>query len=349
MFLSLTKGYKRVVAQWRPELRCIAALMILFFGAQLAAYSQTVNATLRGTVLDTSGSVVSGADLTLIEPATGQVVRHITSISSGDFEFDELKPGTYQLRCAATGFKVFVAQNIVLDSGQIRRVDATLPLGEVSEEVTVSAGAAVINTESATISGTFTARQHDESPQVTTYPTTYSMLTTLSGVQGGYGAPIANGQQQSQQSQTFDGIPNDLAGEQSNNASFFEQVSATLFNAPAESAVPVQINQVTKRGTNSLHGRATYRIYDSLFNANGFFDTEKSPFLQHEWNVEASGPIWKDRTFFFGEWFAQRIPLGYSYRASVPSDPCAMAYSPRLSPILPPGGHSQTTPSPRHA
>jgi len=183
MFLSLTKGYKRVVAQWRPELRCIAALMILFFGAQLAAYSQTVNATLRGTVLDTSGSVVSGADLTLIEPATGQVVRHITSISSGDFEFDELKPGTYQLRCAATGFKVFVAQNIVLDSGQIRRVDATLPLGEVSEEVTVSAGAAVINTESATISGTFTARQHDESPQVTTYPTTYSMLTTLSGVQ----------------------------------------------------------------------------------------------------------------------------------------------------------------------
>ena len=304
----------------RAAVACFAAALVLLFAGPLSVDGQTVNATLRGTVTDATGGEVAGAQVSLVEPATGQVVRKASSTGSGDFEFDELKPGSYELRCAATGFKEFVAQNVVLDSGQIRRVDAMLPSGEVSEQVTVSAGAAVINTESATISGTFTSRQYEESPQVTTYPTVYSMLTTLSGVQGGYGSPVANGQQQSQQSQTFDGIPNDLEGAQSNNANFFEQVSATVFNAPAESPVPAQFSEVTKRGANALHGRATYRIYDSVFNANGYFDTQKSPFLQHEWDIEASGPIWKDHTFFYGAWFAQRIPLGYTYQANVPTN-----------------------------
>ncbi|MEZ2346611.1 carboxypeptidase regulatory-like domain-containing protein [Terriglobus sp. RCC_193] len=278
-----------------------------------------MNATLRGTVMDSSGSVVAKAKVELYEPLTGQKVRETISADTGDFEVNELKPGTYQLRCSSSGFKQFVAQNIILDSGQIRRINPTLALGEASEEVTVSAGAAVINTESSTLGGLFSAKQHDESPQVTIYPSTYSMLTTLSGVQGGTGSPIANGQTQQQQSQTFDGIANDLQGNQSNNANFFEQVSASLFNAPAESPVPVQINMVTKRGTNKFHGSASYRIYDSVFNARGYFTTAKSPYLQHEWNLEGGGYIWRDRTFFYGQWFAQKIPLGYQALANVPT------------------------------
>jgi hypothetical protein len=285
-----------------------------------AASAQTLNATLRGTVTDNSGAVVAGADITLLEPTTGQAVRHATSLASGDFEFNELKPGTYELRCSAKGFKAFVAQNIVLDSGQVRRLDAQLALGEAVEQVTVSAGAAVISTESATISDMFTAKQHDESPQVTLYPSTWYQLTTLAGVQGGKYPPVANGEQATQQTQTFDGISNDLQGIQNNNANFFEQVSATLFNAPAESPVPVQISQVTKRGANAFHGKATYRIYNSALNAKGYFDTSKTPYLQHEWDLEASGPIWKDHTFFYAGWFAQRIPLGTAFRSSVPTN-----------------------------
>jgi hypothetical protein len=103
----------------------------------------------------------------------------------------------------------------------------------------------------------------------------------LAGIQGGTYPPVANGEQASQQTQTFDGIPNDLQGIQSNNANFYEQVSATLFNAPAESPVPFELNQVTS-GSNNFHGKATYRIYDSLFDATGYFNTTKSPYLQHE-------------------------------------------------------------------
>jgi hypothetical protein len=300
--------------------RYVAVFAFLSFALGATASAQTVNAVLRGTVTDVSGGVIPNAQLRLLEPATGQVVRQSMSTSSGDFEFDELKPGTYELRCTSAGFKQFVASNILLDSGQVRRVDAHLAVGGASQEITVTAGAAVISTESATLSGTYSSKQHDESPQVTIYPTSYAMLTTQSGVQGGDGTTVvANGQTRSQQTLTFDGIPNDLNGEQSNNANLFSEVSATLFNAPAESAVPVQINQITKRGTNSIHGSASYRIYDSLFNAEGYFDTQKTPYLQHEWNIEVGGPIWKDHTFFYGQWFAQRIPLGTAYRASVPT------------------------------
>ena len=130
------------------------AVTMALFAAGSISGAQTINATLRGTVTDATGSLVASAHVQLLEPATGQVVREADSQSSGDFEFDELKPGTYRLRCTASGFKGFVADNIVLDSGQIRRVDAMLPSGETSETVTVSAGAAVINTESATISDT---------------------------------------------------------------------------------------------------------------------------------------------------------------------------------------------------
>jgi hypothetical protein len=313
--LRLSLGLKR----WPLAQAANVALFITLFAAGSDCVAQTVNATLRGTVTDATGSVVASALIQLLEPATGQIVREATSGASGEYEFDELKSGTYRVRCSASGFKSFEAQNVVLDSGQIRRVDATLSLGATSETVTVSSGAAVINTESATISDTFTAEMYQESPQVTPYPSTYNLLTTFSGVQGGEGTPVVNGQQQSQQSQQFDGIPNDLAGVQSNNANFFEQVSASLMNAPAESAVPALISEVTKRGDNKFHGKATYKIYDSVFDANGYFNEQKSAFLQHEWDLEASGPIWKDRTFFYGGYFGQRIPLGYTYQASVPT------------------------------
>ncbi len=320
MSLFLAKYCHKTSRSMRRPSFSHTAMLALLLGTPLAAHAQTINATLRGTITDSQGRVVASAKLVLVEPSTGQVVRSASSLDSGDFEFDELKSGTYQLRCTAPGFKDFVADNIVLDSGQIRRVDAQLAIGQAAEQVTVSEGAAVISTESATISDTFTSKQHDESPQVTPYPSTYYELTTLAGVQGGVGVPVANGEQQSQQSQTFDGIPNDLAGIQSNNANFFEQVSAALFNAPAESAQPVELSAITKRGANAFHGRATYRIYDSVFDSSGYFNATKTPFLQHEWDLEASGPIWRDRTFFFGEWFAQRIPLGTAFTANVPTN-----------------------------
>jgi hypothetical protein len=302
-----------------------AIILSFLLGAGLFANprsdAQVVSATLRGAVTDASGSSVPGAKVTLSEPSTGRVVRQTVSSSSGDFEFDELEPSTYVLHCEAAGFKTFEADNILLDPGQIRRVDPVLAVGSASvETVTVSAGAAVINTESATLAETFSASQNDKAPLIDTYPSAYTLLTTAPGVQGGNGTfPVMNGQQQTQQSQSFDGIPNDLEGEQTDNSNFFEQTTATTFNAPAESAVPAAIDLVSHRGGNTIHGVASYKIYDSVLNASGYFPPPKTPYILHEWNLGAGGPILKNRAFLYGEWFAQRIPLGTPSIISVPT------------------------------
>lgn len=309
-------GKKAVLSQLEIVVFSLFCLLLSAVGAQ----GQTALSTLRGTVTDATGSVVAGAQVNLLEPATGQIVRQAKSTADGNFEFAALKPGTYELTCDMTGFKSFVAQGILLESGQIRRVDAMLAVGAAVEKVTVTEGAAVISTESPTLSGTFSSKQNDTAPLVNIYPTPYSLLTTLSGVQGGGGVyPVVNGQQQGQQSQSFDGIPNDLTGEQSNNSNFFEEVSAITFNAPAESSQPVEINEVSKRGSNTIHGVASYKLYDSVLNARQYFSDIKTPYLQHEWDLEAGGPIIKDKTFFYGQWFAQRIPLGTPEIASVPT------------------------------
>ncbi|NYF80645.1 carboxypeptidase regulatory-like domain-containing protein [Granulicella arctica] len=303
--------------------RGLAIALVLMLSAGLAAtrsVAQAVDATLRGTVRDTSGASIVGAKVVLTEPSTGQVVRQVVSSESGDFEFDELKPGTYALHCDAPGFKGFKAESILLDPGQIRRVDPALPVGALTDEVVVTAGAAVINTEDATISTTFSAKDNDRTPLINTYPSAYSLLTTAAGVQGGHGStPVFDGQQQQNQSQIFDGIPNDLQGQQTNNSNFFDESTAVTSNAPAESAVPAEISLVTHRGSNSFHGVASYKIYDSVLNASTYLPPAKTPYINHEWNIGVGGPIWKDRAFFYGQWFAERIPLGSNYLINVPS------------------------------
>jgi hypothetical protein len=305
---------------YRSYFAILFALLLAAGVVASRAAAQTVSSTLLGTVTDTSGGHVVGAKLTLSEPSTGRVVRQGVSTAAGDYEFDELQPGTYLLHCDSPGFQAFLAENIVLDSGQTRRVDPTLRVGTAVSEVVVSAGAAVITTESAELSTTFDAKDNDKAPLVNIYPTPYSLLTTAAGVQGGYGSyPVMNGEQQTQQTQSFDGIPNDLAGEQSDNSNFFDQLTAETLNAPAESAVPAEINLVTKRGSNDFHGVASYKIYDSVLDASNYFPPPKTPYIQHEWNIGVGGRIFRDRTFFYGEWFAQRIPLGTPVIASVPT------------------------------
>lgn len=288
------------------------------------ASAQVNFATLRGRVADQADAVVSGALVTLTEPATGVKVRQLETDGNGNYELPELKPGTYQLKIDMQGFQSFVARGILLESGQVRRQDIKLKIGSVTDTVEVTAGAAVISTESSTIEGVYDAKKNDTAPLVSIYPSPYSLLTTIPGVQGGGGVyPVVNGQGQAQQTQSSDGIPNDITGEQSDNSNFFQEVAAFTVNAPAESALPVQINETTKRGTDGFHGQANYKIYSSALDAGpytfGGVPNPKTPYLQHEWDLEVGGPIIKKRTFFYGQWFAQRIPLGTPLAENVPA------------------------------
>ena len=295
-------------------------LLAFFLLAVATAWAQTDKSTIRGTVLDPSRAVVPNAVISLTEIATNAVVRELTSDANGNYEFPDLKPGVYRLKVDHPGFKSFLASDLRLDGQQTRRVDVNLEVGATTETVTVEAGAALITTDSGTISGQIDKRQFADTPLVDVYPSPLAVLTTVPGIQGSGWNILISGQRRQQQSIAMDGIENDRTGEQTNNMSFFEEVGVVTVNASADQARVTAYNMIGKRGASQFHGMVYYKHFNSALNARRFFDARKTPFIQHEWQGEVSGPILKDRTYFYGAWFLQRIPLGFFKQATVPTN-----------------------------
>src|ERR1035438_4528376 len=295
-----------------------ALLGVLTF-LSFTATAQTGFSALRGNVTDGSGAVVTGAQVTLIEPATGMQVRTAESDAQGNFEFPNLKPGSYQVKSEMQGFKAFVADDIKLDAGQTRRLDIRFSVGAQQETVEVRAGAAVINTEGGTIDGQLDAVKIKDSPLIDTYPSPLAMFATLPGVQGNGWDLKISGQDAAQQSFQADGVSNDRAGEQVNTSKFFEEATVTTVNAPADQARVVAYNLTSKRGANQFHGMVYYQHFNAGLDANPHPALKRTGYIQHDWQAELGGPIWKNHTFFYVSWYEQLIPLGSFNFATVPT------------------------------
>lgn len=301
----------------RNLLRLASALSLTL----LSCYAQGSFGTIRGVVTDPTGAVVVTAKIVLKEPATGVLIREINVDAQGAYEIPSLRAGTYTLTCTAAGFATFNADQIALASGQLRRIDVQLNVADSTQSVSVTAGVALINTESGTIGGAYDQKKHADVPLVDAYPSPSAMLTLIPGFQGGtggLGGVRANGQGLGQIIVAIDGINNDTAG-QLTNSEQYDEVNATTTNAPAESSRIASVQLITKRGANEIHGVAYYKFFSSAFNARSFFAPRRTPYLQHEWDLEAGGPIIKNRTFVYGSWFSQRIPLGSFSTATVPT------------------------------
>jgi len=140
---------------------------------------QSDKSTIRGTVTDQTGAVVPEAAITLTEVGINNVVRTVRTDGNGNYELSDLKPGVYRLKAEAAGFKTFIADDVRLDTTQIRRVDMTFQVGSTTESVTVTAGAAVVTTDTGAISGNFSKISFNDSPSVNVLPSPFAMLTTF--------------------------------------------------------------------------------------------------------------------------------------------------------------------------
>lgn len=300
------------------------------------AFAQTGFSGLRGNVEDSSGAAIPGAKVVLMEPATGETLRTAVSNAQGDFEFPNLKPGTYEVKSSMTGFKSFVADDVKLDADQIRRLDVKLAVGSVQETVEVVAGAALIHTEGGTISGTIDKKAVADTPLLDTYPSPNSLLVTLPGVQGNGWDMKISGQDSSQQSMEMDGVSNDRAGEQSNTSKFLDEATVVTVNAPADSARVVAYNLTSKRGGNAFHGMAYYQHFNGGLDATPHPNTQRQAYLQHDWQAELLGPIWKNHTFFYASWYEQLIPGGTYNLATVPTQAMWSGNFKGFAPIIDP-------------
>ena len=211
----------------------LACALNLACAANLLA--QLTVSTIRGSVRDPSGAVVAGANITITNLGTN-IARTAIANENGDYEIPELQRGSYRLTASAPGFKNFVADNIILETNQIRRIDIAFELGAVDAEVVVKADAAVISTESAKIQASFTSQRFDDAPWVGDGRNPQVVMTTLPLVQsvtGLYTIQIA-GQPNSQVQTAIDGVPGEGSSLQASNVHVMEEVQVVMANNSAD-------------------------------------------------------------------------------------------------------------------
>ncbi len=276
--------------------------------------------TIRGVASDASGSVVPNAKITLTDLGTN-ISREVLCTSDGDYEIPYLAPGTYRMSAVSAGFKTFVVENIILTSRETRRIDISFELGVVSNEVTVTANAAVINTEGSQVAGGFDRSKFVDSPMsLSFFPQAF--MVTLPNVQaqgGGFTLRLA-GQPSNQIVEGLDGVPSDGPVNLVQNMNDFEELQVVGANNSAEFSRVGTFSMTGKSGTNNFHGRVYYEFETSALNARGFFDTQKAKVHAHHGGGNLSGPIRKNKTFFYAAYYMERIPGSTFYNRNVPTN-----------------------------
>ncbi len=270
-----------------------------------------VSSSIRGAVTDQTGAVVAGVELVLTDVETN-VQRRTLSNEAGNFEIPDLKKGVYTLEAKSKGFKSFKADDLILESAQIRRVDVALQLGDTATEVTVQALAAVINPEDSKVSASVTEKNYQYSAQSGIDRFNPSMfLVTLPNVapsQGGGHDWTISGIKGGQIEEGMDGAPTQGTVNQIHNMEDVEEVKIVTVNNSAEYPRAGYFNLVGKRGYNAFHGTAVYYVENSALNGREFFDPRRAPQKFHIFGASASGRIIKDRTFFYTSWNGIRDP-----------------------------------------
>ncbi len=282
-------------------------------------FGQLQLSTIRGTLVDASGAAVAGARIALTDVKTNITRRSMVSDASGNFEMPDLVAGVYRLTAEAPGFKTFIADNLILEGSQIRRVDIALEVGQVAERITVQAGVTPITTDSAQITSGVKRQLYDESPMVRNYYP-HSLLATLPGVESqgsGWNMNI-NGQPPSQVALGMDGVTNDGTVNLVNRLDFSELTVTGVSNTADQPRV-ANYNMISKRGDNDFHGEAYYTHFNSALNARNFFDPVKVPTKEHRGQVAVSGPIIRNKTFFYVSYFYLKIPAGTFFQRNVAS------------------------------
>jgi len=325
-------------------------LSVLRVGAAIAAVglllavplrAQNSRGTILGHVQDPSGAAIPGATVTYRNVATG-VTGTFNTTSSGDYVFVNLIPGTYETTCEAKGFKRGVSSQLVLQVDHTLRQDFALEVGPVTQEITVSGAAQMVQTDNASLGGVISDRLMEA------LPLNGRDFTSLIALDAGVTQPVGgiqasvfdqhglndtwrmasvNGARPGSISYLIDGITNNdmffaKAGVVPSEYSVEEfKVQTGLYSAEYGSG-SAQINVAIKSGTNSLHGNA----YDFLRNAAFAPDNElnieqnalhgTNPPLsdplkqQNQFGGTFGGPIKRDRAFFFGSYEGGRRRTG---------------------------------------
>ncbi len=317
---------------WR---RTIARLVwVLWLAACGAALAQGTG-TLHGVVTDPSGAALPAAQVTATLDERG-TTRTVKSDLSGAYVLPLLPVGTYTLTVQAQGFKTFVQHGIGLTSNENVRVDATLQVGNVTESVTVSAEAPLVDTRSAVMGALIDSRRVLELPingrNVIGLATLLPGASQVSAPQmftGDRSGPTVSmsGSRGNQNLFLFDGAHYNALFRNTGlnypppDALQEVKVLTNSFSAEYGRNAGTIFNVVTRSGSNEIHGSVWEFLRNHKLNARNFFAPSVKPKLvQNQYGAAAGGPLRKDRLFVFGSYEGLKVrPASLSTAAFPPT------------------------------
>jgi Carboxypeptidase regulatory-like domain len=347
-------------------LKAVFAISLLTLGAGSACAQST--ATVSGTVTDPSGAVVPQAQITLRGNATG-INRVVSSDKDGNYTIPSIQPGDYSLEASASGFSRYVIKSILLEVDQKSTVNVQLAVAATGEIIQVQSSAPEVDALTTTMGQVIDKLTVQQIPLNGRHFLDLTQLVpgsvvppangSLTAASRGLGANsyITAGSREDSANFMINGVNlNDMSQNQitfqpSINTTAEFKISNSTYSAEYGRSSGSIVNVATRSGTNSFHGEGFDYIRNNYFDGRNYFNRKPNPMntlRRNNFGGAFSGPIWKDRTFFFLSYEGLRQSQDILLRSNVltptqrtafTNSPAGSAYAGLLA-FIPPGNNS---------
>jgi hypothetical protein len=334
------KIVKRVPSA-KVVLSCLAFLFLVMGYSVRTASAQVLYGSIVGTLTDETGAVVPKATVTVTNTSTG-LSRDVNTDDAGYYSIPNLPEGTYDLSVSATGFRPYTQKGINVPISAVTRINAIIQVGAVTEQVTVEAATAALQTTKSDVSVNLDPKAIENLP-LTGYRNYQSLINLVPGATparyqnavtdtpGRALSTNVNGQERGANNTRVDGSA-DILVTMPHHAVYvppvesIQQVSVSTNNFDAEQGMTggAAVTVVTKAGTNEFRG-SVFGMHDNsalrafTWDENRAGITEKPKGRRNIDGGSLGGPIKKDKFFFFADWEGTFERVAFSPRFSVPT------------------------------
>ena len=334
----------------RPIVSLIATiriflLLLVFVSTPIPGLAQTATTSVRGEVMDSTGALIPGVEITITEKSIGVTQTHRTD-DKGEYSFQQIPPGSYEIKVRAPGFNEQTKRAQLLVN-QPATINMSLTVGSSNTTVEVMSDTSALNAIDATIGTPFNQNTIQSLPFQGN--NVFSLLSLQAGVlslgdqststmDSDSRAGSVNGARSDQSNLTLDGIDNNT---QTLGYAFYGvlrptrdsvdefRVVTTSSNADSGRSSGAQVSVVTRSGTNRIHGsayeyyRPTNTVANDWFNKQAEIQTDEpnvpGHYLRNTFGASIGGPIIKDKLFYFASYEADKIAQNQQVINEVPT------------------------------
>ena len=333
----MRKSFERSVVALALGLCCFLAVMLL--GSPVSA--QSTFGSISGTVSDSSGSAIPGAQVTVTSLATA-ATQSVTTGGDGLYSFVNLNPGDYRMDVQKDGFKHFRREPVTVQVQQAVRIDPALEIGAVTQTVEVTGETPLLTPTDTSLGQVVDERKTNEIPL--NGRNVFALITlSPAAIAGGAGNGLATGASQvgpnpfswgnyqvggsfgNQSAEYLDGQPLNIG---------YINLPVLLPDQDAISEFKVQYNNLgpewgkfsggivnlsTKGGSNDYHGEAYEYLRNKVLNSTPYFVSTNPPYVQNQFGGTFGGKLVQDKTFFFFAYDGYRQRASTIFTTTVPT------------------------------